>query len=116
MYSTNANAALDNHRAYFATATVVKYQSSKHADWETLENVVVHREEIVWVTARTGKQKLYKRSIFIDDGSVANRIGALIKIDSCVYTILAVIPTAARVELRLERRDIVEVTRPDYRR
>lgn len=120
LHTNNAAVAIANHRVYFGEATGIEYRASKECPWATLEGAVLHGEFVANVRKGNTFAKVTKRHLFCDASQVSKRINAQVRVGGdCgdVYTVTDITTrSAARYQLHLQRADIVEYTRPGYRK
>lgn len=118
-FSINTAAAAAAHRDYFGNATGVSWRANSNCQWASLPGAVVHGEQIRWV--RKGNPqvsaRVVQRVVYIDTTAAAVQLNAHLRIDDCadVYTVVESLVRGGRIALTLQRAEVSEITRPNYR-
>lgn len=118
-HSDAAAIAQENHKYYFGEYTGVEYRETDRCEWSTITNAIVHGEYISTVQKGMTRAKVTKRDVYCDIGQAGRRINAHIRIGGAngqIYTVVDITTHSGRLQLHLQRADIVEVARPDFRR
>ena len=118
-FQINTGVAAAAHRDYFGNPTGVSWRGGANCEWATLPGAVVHGEQIRWV--RKGNPqvsaRVVQRVVHIDTSAAAVNLNAHVKIDDCahVYTVVETLVRGIRIALTLQRAEVQEITRPNYR-
>jgi hypothetical protein len=118
-FSINTAAAAAAHRDYFGNPSGVSWRANANCEWETLAGAVVHGEQIRWVKKGNPQvsARVVQRVVYIDTAAAAVNLNAHIKVDDCnhIYTVVETLVRGYRIALTLQRAEVSEITRPNYR-
>lgn len=118
-FQINTAAAAAAHRDYFGNPIGVSWRANANCSWATLPNAVVHGEQIRWVKKGNPQvsARVVQRVVYIDTSAAAVALNAHVRVDDCanVYTVVETLNRGLRVALTLQRAEVQEITRPNYR-
>jgi hypothetical protein len=118
-HAANAAVAAANHAQWFGDPTAAEYREGPNCAWTTLAYAVIHGETIGWVRKGTPQisSKVVRCNIHVPVGTAVRLHGHVRIGGDCgaQYTIVDILAKSARVQLTLQRADLAEVTRPNYR-
>jgi hypothetical protein len=118
-HAANAAVAAQNHADWFGEPTGVEYRATANCTWATLPYAVLHGETIGWVRKGNPQvsSKVVRRNIHVPVGTAIKLHGNVRIGGDCgpQYTIVDVLAKSARVQVTLQRMEVAEVTRPNYR-